>query len=207
MAQNQSEDEKLKQVQEEQMKAIQEKMEQEKMVQEEQLRARKEMLLQQQEQMRVLEEQYATHAREMERQTRDIAVPAPMILGESGIRSIDPIIVSSWGQANQSQLTLRKTFRETTTSTSKGEFDVDGEIRQFRCTINGTVRTGEIVVGVSYPDGKTFKEMVINSSADINFSQSVSIKEGEEEKYTGTWKYVIKADKAEGNYMLQIMTN
>jgi len=29
-------------------------------------------------------------------------------------------------------------------------------------------------------DGKTFKELVINSSADINFSQSVSIKEGEE---------------------------
>jgi hypothetical protein len=60
---------------------------------------------------------------------------------------------------------------------------------------------------VEYPDGKPFKELTINSSADINFSQSISIEEDKADKYVGSWTYVIKADEAEGSYMLQIMTN
>ena len=73
--------------------------------------------------------------------------------------------------------------------------------------ISGSVGSGEIFIGIEYPDGKTFKELVINASADINFSQSISVKEEDEKKYVGSWNYVIKADEAEGNYMVQIMTH
>lgn len=113
-----------------------------------------------------------------------------------------------WKQyrGTHSQLTLRKNFNGTT-DTSQGYFDVEPDIRHFRCMISGSVKSGEIFIRVQYPGGKVFKDLTINSSADINFSQSVSIREGEESKYAGTWSYVIRADKAEGNYMLQISTN
>lgn len=178
--------------------------------QEEELRARKEML-EQQKQIVVMERQHAQQAREMESQVRELSRAressrARYVSPSSGFYGDGQFFTGMYGRENQSQLTLRKSFREAT-STSKGEFDVESNIRHFRCMISGEVRSGEIFIGIEYPDGKTFKELTINSSADINFSQSISIKEGEEKKYTGSWNYVIKAVKAEGNYMVQIMTN
>jgi carboxylesterase type B len=187
-------------------KEMQEAMEAEKKAQmEDIMQARKMEMQEQQEKMRQLELQYAEQAERYERQGRDLERQyAPFV---TGIAVPDgDFLIGSWGQENQSQLTLRKNFRGTT-STSKGEFDVDPNIHRFRCMITGSVRTGQIMIGVKYPDGKTFKELVINSSADINFSQSISITEGEEKKYSGTWTYVINAEEAEGNYMLQISTN
>jgi len=170
-----------------------------------QMQERKKQLEEQQRKMRQLEDEYASQAELFERQARDYSRwSAPQV---TGIAIPDgQVFVSSWGQENQSQLTIRKNFRGTT-NTSKGKFDVESDIRRFRCMINGSVRTGEIVITVEYPDGKTFKELTINSSADINFSQSISIEEDEADKYVGSWTYVIKAENAEGNYMLQIMTN
>ena len=214
MAQDkESEQEMQKAMQAEEMKAKKEQMEaqmqMQKALQAEEMQARKDLLEeqrhQQQDQMRHLEEEYADQARLFERQTREYS-RAPST-GRSSLSSPEgTYFFGTYGQESQSQLTLRKSFRGTT-STSKGEFDVEPEIRQFRCMISGSVKSGEILIGVEYPDGKTFKELVINSSADVNFSQSISIKEGEEKKYTGSWSYVIKADEAEGNYMLQIMTH
>lgn len=165
----------------------------------EEMKARKEMLeLQKQKQME-MERQYADQARDLERQARESVRSAGVAV--SG--DYAPYFI---GQENQSQLTLRKSFKETT-NTSRGQFDVEPGVRHFRCMISGSVKSGEIMIGIEYPDGKVFKELTINSSADINFSQSISIKEADLKKYTGTWNYMIKAEKAEGNYMVQIMTN
>lgn len=77
----------------------------------------------------------------------------------------------------------------------------------FRCMINGKVRSGKITIKVMYPGGKVFKELTITSSAEIMFSQSLKINEESDGKYFGSWKYEVSAEKAEGNYMLQISTN
>jgi len=176
-----------------------------KAMQAEEMKARKDMLEDQQQKMRQMEREYSEQARIMDRSARESSR-----FRSSGrttfVNSDGPFIVSGFGQENQSQLTLRKSFRETT-STSKGEFDVESGIKHFRCMISGSVGSGEIFIGIEYPDGKTFKELVINASADINFSQSISVKEEDEKKYVGSWNYVIKADEAEGNYMVQIMTH
>jgi len=110
------------------------------------------------------------------------------------------------GQENQSSLTLRNSFNGTS-DTSQGEFDVDESTSHIRCTINGKVRSGKINVKVLYPGGKVFKDLSITSSAEISFTQSLSIKEEELKKYAGTWRYEITADKAEGNYILSFMTH
>jgi len=182
-----------------------EEMMRQKEIQEEEMRARKEMLEEQQEQMRQMEHNYANQVFQMERQGQENNWARPMVRS-SGVFPDGEYLIETYGQGNQSQLTLRKNFRGTT-NTAKGEFEVESNIRHLRCQISGSVKSGKIFIGIEYPNEKTFKELVINSSADINFKQSISIKEGEEKKYSGSWSYVIKAEKAEGNYMLQIMTN
>ena len=114
--------------------------------------------------------------------------------------------IQSFSQDNQSQLTLRNNFRGTSESSS-GVFDVSEGSRFIRCTINGKVRSGEISIKLVYPGGKVFKDLTINSSAEITYSQSLTIKEEEKSKYVGAWKYEVKADKAEGNYLLSIQTH
>lgn len=113
--------------------------------------------------------------------------------------------IQSYGQGSQSQLTLRNSFSGETVS-SIGEFNVDENTSHIRFTVNGKVRHGEISIKVFYPGGKVFKDLTINSSAEITFSQSLTIKEEEKTKYVGTWKYEVKTKTAEGNYMLSIMT-
>jgi hypothetical protein len=159
----------------------------------------------QQKKMKKLEQEYADQADMIERQARESGrwitpMNTLMALPEG------EFLIGDWGQENQTQLTIRKNFRGTT-NTSKGKFDVDPGVRRLRCMINGSVRTGEINITVEYPNGKTFKELTINSSADINFSQSISIEEDQKDKYVGSWSYTIKAENAEGNYLLQISTN
>jgi len=124
----------------------------------------------------------------------------------SGIAGDTPYFFVSGDQGNQSSLTLRNSFNGTS-DTSKGEFDVGESTRHIRCTINGKVRSGEITVKVLYPGGKVFKNLSITSSAEISFSQSLSISEEDQKKYVGSWTYEVTADKAEGSYNLSFMTN
>ncbi|MFO7933562.1 MAG: hypothetical protein R6U78_05720 [Bacteroidales bacterium] len=170
---------------------------------EEQIRIRKEVLEEQQKQMK---EQMKEMQEQFKEREKEFAI---MSRGDRETWSSaggDIQFFSGFDQGSHSQLTLRKNF-DGTTDTSSGNFDVDPDIRQFRCMINGAVKSGEIHILLEYPDGEVFKQLVINSSADISYSQSVSIKEGEESKYAGTWEYEIRAEDAEGLYMLQISTN
>lgn len=194
MAQNAEAEKEKQRAMEAEQKAQMERMEQD----------RKREFEEQQKKMKKLEQEYAEQADRFERQARESSRwSTPMT---TGIAIPDGGFLIDWGQENQTQLTIRKNFRGTT-NTSKGKFDVDSGVRRLRCMINGSVRTGEIKITVEYPNGKTFKELTINSSADINFSQSISIEESEENKYVGSWSYTIKAEDAEGNYLLQISTN
>ncbi len=187
--------------------AQEEKSEEEirKEIMEQEMQNRKRMLEEQQEQMKEFQEQFAEQQKDLEERAREAArvrvrTPGTWVVPEGEFYFTTP------NRGSQSQLTLRKNF-EGTTNVSKGSFEVDENIRQLRCMINGSVESGEIAIGIEYPDGKLFKELVINSSADINYSQSISIKEEEAKKYVGSWSYTIKANKAEGHYMLQISTN
>lgn len=210
MAQDEeSEMKKQKAIQEEEIKRQKEiqveEMRRQNEIQEEEMRIRKEMLEEQREQMKQMEQQYDDQIRDMDFRARESS-RTRSVIRSSGVNPEGVYLIESFGQDNQSQLTLRKNFRGTST-TSKGEFEVEKQIKHFRCQISGSVRSGEIFIGIEYPDGKTFKELVINPSADINYSQAISIKEGEEKKYTGSWSYMIKAKEAEGSYMVQIMTH
>jgi hypothetical protein len=106
---------------------------------------------------------------------------------------------------NSSQLMLSKTY-EGTDAENTGEFHIEESVRQIKISIDGVVKEGSIKIKLLLPGGETFKDLTIDESADIRYSQSLGISE-EEKKYYGKWKYIIKASKAKGNYRMSISTN
>ena len=187
--------------------------------QEAEMKAKKEMLEEQEQQMRQLEYQYAEQARTAERAARDSSrsyarsssrssgsSPGNRVFVSSTGDHDDYFVYSGFNQDTQTQLTLRNSF-DGASIDSKGQFEVDESTRHFRVMINGKVKSGEIRIIVDYPNGDTFKDLVINSAAEISFSQSVTIGEEDPDKYIGEWDYKVIAEEAKGTYMLQIQTH
>ncbi len=111
------------------------------------------------------------------------------------------------GQDEKStQLMLSKHFSGESASKS-GNFSVDEGIRTLRISIQGSIRNdGSITITLYSPDDELFKELEIDNSADVHWSQVFTIKEDNYE-YTGEWTYEIEADEAEGQYNLSITTH
>ena len=183
-------------------KEIKEAKEAEMKAKQEQIEHQRQQMKEQQFKTMELERAYTDQAREASRARSSARVYSR----SSGIGDEGSFYFISNGQENQSQLTIRNSF-DGDTDSSEGEFDVDESTTHIRCTINGKARSGKINIKVIYPGGKVFKDLSITSSAEISFSQSLSIKEGEKKKYVGSWTYKITADKAEGSYMLSFATH
>jgi hypothetical protein len=183
-----------------QEKEIKEAQEAEKKARQAQIEHQHQEMKEQQLKMKELERVYTEQARTSGRARSSARVYT------SGNNDESSYFFVSGDQENQSQLTLRNSF-DGVTDSSKGEFDVAESTTHIRCMINGKVRAGKITVKVLYPGGKVFKNLSITSSAEISFTQSLSIKEEDKKKYVGSWSYEVLADKAEGNYMLSFMTH
>lgn len=177
-------------------------LEQEKQMKEMEMQLKKQQLEQQQK-MAEVEKAYAERAREASRaRERAFVYTTP----STGFADEGTYFISSFGQENQSQLTIRNSF-DGDSDSSEGKFDVDESTRHIKCTINGKANSGKITIKVLYPGGKVFKDLSITSSAQISFTQSLSIKDEEKDKYVGAWTYKVIADKAEGSYSLSFMTH
>ncbi len=88
-----------------------------------------------------------------------------------------------------------------------GHFTVDEDISMLKISIQGSIRNdGSITITIYTPDDELFKELEIDNSADVQWSQVFTIKEDSDE-YTGEWTYEIEADEAEGRYDLSITTH
>ncbi|MFO7668107.1 MAG: hypothetical protein R6W31_00465 [Bacteroidales bacterium] len=179
----------------------------EKAMQEAELKAKKEMLEKQH--MEFMEQEMILKEMEgipqiSERNVTRITSRPSMVFSSGDAPA--PYFQPFGDQGNQSQITLRNTFKGGSDHAS-GAFEVDETTQNFRCMIRGKVSSGEIRIKLIYPDGKIFKEQNINPSAEVTFTQSVIIQDSSSKKYFGSWTYEIKADEAQGDYMLQISTN
>jgi len=115
----------------------------------------------------------------------------------------DVFIMSSSGSSS-SQLSLSKTF-DGQSSENEGTFDVDESVRHISLSFSGRVKEGEIEIIITLPDGDELKDITIDTSADIRFTQSIKIAE-DEDRYYGQWEYSVESDEAVGNYQLSIQT-
>ena len=127
--------------------------------------------------------------------------------GRSDVSIGDVAIFRSAGQSGErnSSLMLSKRY-EGQSLTKDGTFSVENSITQIRLSIHGKVRSGSITVTLNLPDGKEFKKLIMDDSADISWMESIKIKDGET-KYHGDWKYTIATNKADGEYNFSIKTN
>ena len=117
----------------------------------------------------------------------------------------DYVYVTSYGSnEHNSRLMLSKRYNGQSID-KQGTFEIDDEIRKLKLSIEGEVNSGSIKVSLILPDGKSYKSLTMDDSADIHWSESLNIKEGET-KYYGTWKYRITTKVADGSYHLSINT-
>lgn len=117
----------------------------------------------------------------------------------------DYIYVSGYGSGeHNSRLMLSKRY-DGQSIDKQGTFDIEDKITKLKLSIEGRVESGSIKISLILPDGKPFKSLTVDDSADIRWSESLSIKEGET-KYFGTWKYRITTKVADGHYQMSINT-
>ena len=109
----------------------------------------------------------------------------------------------SSGERN-SRLMLSKEYNGQTVK-KEGTFNVGSSISRIKLSIYGEVESGSITVTLVLPDGKDLKKLIMDDTADIVWSESINIKDGET-KYHGDWKYRISTIKANGEYNLSINT-
>ena len=103
-----------------------------------------------------------------------------------------------------SKLTLSKKFSGQSADKS-GTFSIDEGSEKIRISISGRVEVGKITLALFLPDKKELTKLTIDDSADVSWSQSINIKEGDK-KYFGDWSFTVKAESVEGSYHLSIST-
>ena len=132
------------------------------------------------------------------------SAPQESFVREPFVQEPWDIIGRNTGRSNErnSRLMLSKRYDGETVST-KGIFNIESSTTRLRLSIDGSVKSGTITVTVLLPDNKTFKTITINDAADIQWSESINIKEGET-TYHGNWKYEIATKAAQGSYRLSI---
>jgi len=116
----------------------------------------------------------------------------------------DYYAVSSRSNEKNSRLMLSKRYDGDSVE-KEGTFNIEGSTTRLKLSIDGSVKSGSITIALHLPDGKPYKTLSVDDSADIHWSESITIKEGEK-KYHGDWKYKISAKTAKGSYHLSINT-
>ena len=152
-------------------------------------------------------EEAAKEAERAERETSVIVAPdVKMLRGTQLPHDFKYNYVWSSGSSSDrnTRLTLSKHFMGEVTSKT-GTFNIEEGVKKIRLSISGSVRSGKIEVEVYLPGKKELKKLTIDNSADIEWSQSLEVKEGDK-KYYGDWTYVINVQKAEGGYELSLST-
>ena len=124
---------------------------------------------------------------------------------ESARARSEYVYVTGYGSGeHNSRLSLSKEYNGQSID-KQGAFEVEDNTTKLKLSIEGHVKSGSIKVSLILPDGKPYKSLTMDDSADIQWSESLNIKE-DVTKYFGTWKYRITTKVADGSYHLSINT-
>ena len=131
---------------------------------------------------------------ESRRGSEYITIPTPLIPLDIG-----------WtvgGSENSFSLSLRKSFKGESITPKATTFTVDDDQSKLRFSVSGHCEEGSITVSFILPSGKSFAKIEIDSSADIEWTRSLSMEV--KSIYKGQWKVEVKAVKAKGMYQANI---
>ena len=109
------------------------------------------------------------------------------------------------GDGERTSLDFSKSVKESSFS-RQFSFDVGKGAKNVVMNIMGDCKEGEIKVKIVMPGGKTYSDIVIDASGNLNWRKSFAITEEENKDKTGEWVFKIEASKATGYFRISLQT-
>jgi hypothetical protein len=85
-------------------------------------------------------------------------------------------------------------------------FDVEKTANSVVMSVLGDCKEGEIRIKIVMPGGKTYSDIVIDESGNLNWRKSFTISETENQDKAGPWKFLINSNKATGYFKISLQT-
>ncbi len=73
-------------------------------------------------------------------------------------------------------------------------------------SVNGDCKSGEIRIKIVMPGGKTYSDIIIDESGNLNWRKSFTISDTENKDKSGAWKFEISSSKATGYFKISLQT-
>jgi ATPase subunit of ABC transporter with duplicated ATPase domains len=117
----------------------------------------------------------------------------------------DMSMLGHMGDSERTTFDFSKTVKDNTFSRDY-IFDVDKTAKSVVMSVNGDCKSGEIRIKIIMPNGKTYSDILIDESGNLNWRKSFAITETENKDKTGDWKFLISSAKATGYFKISLQT-
>jgi hypothetical protein len=125
----------------------------------------------------------------------------------------EPFVVSpgiefyghSFGDSERTSWEFSKSIKEASFSRDY-TFDVESTMNTVVLSVNGDCKSGEIKIKIIMPNGKTYSDILIDESGNLNWRKSFTISDTENKDKSGAWKFDISSSKATGYFKISLQT-
>ncbi len=107
------------------------------------------------------------------------------------------------GDTERTTWDFSKTVKDKTFS-SDYTFDVDKTSKSVVMSVMGDCKSGEIRIKIIMPSGKSYSDILIDASGNLNWRKSFAISDKENQDKSGEWKFRISSDKATGFFKISL---
>jgi hypothetical protein len=111
----------------------------------------------------------------------------------------------SMGESERTTWDFSKTVKDNTFSRDY-TFDVEKTSKSVVMSVMGDCKSGEIRIKIIMPNGKSYSDILIDESGNLNWRKSFTISETENLDKTGDWKFQISSAKATGFFKISLQT-
>jgi hypothetical protein len=109
----------------------------------------------------------------------------------------------SMGDSERTTWDFSKTVKDNTFSRDY-TFDVEKTSKSVVMSVMGDCKSGEIRIKIVMPNGKSYSDILIDESGNLNWRKSFSITDTENQDKTGDWKFQISSTKATGFFKISL---
>jgi hypothetical protein len=110
---------------------------------------------------------------------------------------------SMGGDSERTSWDFSKSVKDNTFSKDYS-FDVDKTSKSVIMSVMGDCKSGEIRIKIVMPNGKSYSDILIDESGNLNWRKSFTISETENKDKTGDWKFQISSTKATGFFKISL---
>lgn len=112
-------------------------------------------------------------------------------------------VYSYYSSSSKDNFSINKSLTDES-STADFTYEVKEGADGISVMVNGKMDSGKVVVTIKRPDGEVYNEYTLSSLANVDWKQNLKFEEMEESEYVGKWTISVAAEKANGDYAVQI---